>query len=269
VDELYFLRLKYQHEGNAVYSKMIKILLNSLYGKFAQYVPQIIMDPCEDADSYQRLETYDLVTGRSVIEYKLLGMWVQEGGREIGKNSLVAVSAHITEYARLLLWSLIERIGVDRVLYCDTDSVKIRKADLSRVNWPIHETDLGALKVEDRTNRLNLIGPKAYETDTERVIKGIPKKAVEVEPGLFEFPSFGRATYHMTHEIKDCVVVTKRHRRLQRKYDKGIVKADGSVAPFHFGQWPPLSWPPLEPELDASSFPHWPAETPGFSRLNF
>ncbi len=254
VDELYFLRLKYQNEGNAVYSKMIKILLNSLYGKFAQYVPQMIMEPCEDADSYQRMETYDLVTGRSVIEYKLMGMWIQEGGREIGKNSLVAVSAHITEYARLLLWSVIERIGLDRALYCDTDSVKIRKADLSRVNWPIHETDLGSLKVEDETNTLNLIGPKAYITDTERVIKGIPKQAVEVEPGLFEFPSFGRSTYHMTHEIKDRVVVTKRHRRLQRTYDKGIVKPGGSVAPFHFSQWPMLSLPPLEPESSAASF---------------
>ena len=151
-----------------------------------------------------------------------------------GENSFPGLAAHITENARFVLWDLIKSLGKNKVLYCDTDSIKIRQSDLQYVNWLLHENKLGALKVEETSNDLYIGGCKNYRTENIRKIKGIPHKAIEIEPGTFEFTTFGRQNIHMRKGQDKGVITTRTTRELKAVYNKGIVEPDGTVKPFRF-----------------------------------
>jgi hypothetical protein len=162
---------------------------------------------------------------------------VIEEGREIGKNSFVAISAHITEYARLLLWEIMTPLWPGQVFYCDTDSLKIQSSDLDRITWLKDPQKLGALKVESVSERLEIRGAKSYVTEKERVIKGVPKSAVEIRPHTYEFLSFPGQISHMRKRIDRYFEAVKMTRYCPPQYDKGIVHPTGWVEPFHLSTW--------------------------------
>ncbi|GAG99251.1 unnamed protein product, partial [marine sediment metagenome] len=72
VEFFYTLRKHYQIEKNPIFALMSKDLLNTLYGKFAQYKPIIEEKEELDGPDYERIETIDLVRGVKLVEYKLL-----------------------------------------------------------------------------------------------------------------------------------------------------------------------------------------------------
>lgn len=239
VDYLYGLRKKYQAEGNAVYVQLLKIFLNSLYGKFAQYIP--ITDEIDDVGGggYWREEIYLPDENREELRYKMFNKIVTESGREIGKNSFVAISSEITEYARLALWKIMEPLWPDKILYCDTDAVKLREADLNLLQWPQDKDKLGSLKVTSRFKELEIRGAKSYITEHERVIKGIPKRAVEIAPYTYEFMSFPRQSTHMRERVDRWHMVNKMVRHAEPKYDKGYIEPDGHIRPWVFQPYLP------------------------------
>jgi len=237
VDYFYALKQRYEAEGNRPYQKIIKIFLNSLYGKFAQYVPIQTSEEDFSEDGYYREEILNAETGQVEMVYKMFNTVVRETGREIGKKSFVAVSAHITEYARLILWEIIKPLRAAQVLYCDTDSIMLRAKDLPAVEWPVDDHNLGALKIQKRFNRLEIRGAKSYITENERVIKGVPKSAEEIDPYTFEFLSFAKQATHMKKRIDRWVEGEKKIRVCKPFYDKGEVGPDGSIMPFFLTQW--------------------------------
>ncbi|GAH92999.1 unnamed protein product, partial [marine sediment metagenome] len=79
---------------------------------------------------------------------RLMGRhWLEKGMKE-ANNNMVAISAHITAGARMLLWNLIKRLPLGNVLYCDTDSIIFRKRDISAFADVISDTQLGMLAIE-------------------------------------------------------------------------------------------------------------------------
>jgi hypothetical protein len=234
VDYFYELRKRYKFEGNTIFEYLTKKLLNSLYGKFAQGQPKTKKILDLTCHGYWREEGVDLVNGDRVIRYKLFNVIVEECGRESGKNTLVAIPAHITEWARYILYSIIEKVGRDRVLYCDTDSIKIRKKDLSLVKYPIDPQRLGALKVENESQNLLLLGAKSYVTESERHIKGVPSSAKQVGESLYEYFSFPKLDTHMKKRILRYHIVEKVLKEAAQFYDKGVIENDGSISPIRF-----------------------------------
>lgn len=250
VDFFYNLRMKSKKAKNPAYVKMLKFFLNSLYGKWAQWQPETVETEDITFEGYYRMETLDLLTGRTEMEYKLLNKVVRQIGRDPGRNSFIAISAHITEYGRLLLWRIIEEIGPENVLYCDTDSIKIKERDLKKVRYGQHPTRLGALKVDERFEYFDIRGAKNYVTDKGRHIKGIPLKAKEVEPFRYSYPSFLSQTAHLEMKVDMGVVVKYVERFSPRKYLKGEVAPDGTISPFRLSEPETPYEPP--PPLSAS-----------------
>uniref|UniRef100_A0A6H1ZMY1 DNA-directed DNA polymerase n=1 Tax=viral metagenome TaxID=1070528 RepID=A0A6H1ZMY1_9ZZZZ len=251
VDYMFHLRQHYKQEGNKVYDHILKFLLNSLYGKFGQYVPELSSMEDPGGDEYYRREIWQDEGRGTLVEYKLFNKQVQETGRVIGQSSFVAIASHITEWARLLLWHIIEPLWPDHVLYCDTDSIKIRAKDLPMVKWKMDEYDLGALKVEKRMETLEIVGPKSYRENGARTFKGIPKKAVEIKPNTFQFLSFPRQTTHMREEISRYFKAKTVTRTVTGKYEKGIVLPDGRVKPFSLEDWQLPSSSPQPAAVDS------------------
>ena len=241
VDFFYKLRLKYQHENNAIMEELVKLFLNSLYGKFAQKCPVQEITKDYTFDGFHREEIYNFRTGEKWVEYKMFNTKVIEKGFEESDNSFVAVASHITEAARLKLWRLIEVIGPDKVLYCDTDSIKLLKQDISVVSDYLDEEKLGYLKIEDESKTLNIIGLKSYITDSKRVLKGVPLRAIEVSPGVYKYQAFLKQKTHMKHGIDDGILMKTMYKTVETYYDKGYVLNDGRVIPFQFSEQQTLS----------------------------
>lgn len=236
VDFFYDLRNHFKAQGNCIYEQFCKYLLNSLYGKFAQWRPIVETELNTEAEGYWRRPAIDLVSGRRWIEYKLFNTIVREVGKEIGRNSFIAISAHITEWARYLLHELIATTGYERVLYCDTDSIKIRKSDLPYVKYRMHKKELGALKVESETGHLTIYGPKSYEDENTHTFKGIPKSAKCIAPGQYSYAAFPKMKTHMTRGITRFYIVRNTEKQLRVLYDKGDVHPDGHVTPLLFAE---------------------------------
>lgn len=232
VDYFYTLRQHYKHVGDPTHTELCKNFLNYLYGKFGQYRP--ITEKKKDLtyDGYYRLETLDLVTGQREIEYKLFNTKIITHGKVPASTSLIAVAAHITSYARHYLFGIMERIGLDRVLYCDTDSIKIHARNVPIVHDLVDPDKLGYLKIEDEFDSLIMYGPKSYRTEKVRRIKGVPVRAKEIEPGLFSYLQFIKQPTHMRKQVMRYAIVKPTLKRIISHYDKGDVLPSGSVRPF-------------------------------------
>lgn len=123
VDEFYALRLEYKaaKDGREI---LVKLLLNSLYGKFAQrnYTERIddpaLVNAMLEQDDWH--DTYDLHHYGSLVSH--LCYFLEKEASELSRNTWFGFAAFITGYAQVSLQKVISAAG-SGALYCDTDSV--------------------------------------------------------------------------------------------------------------------------------------------------
>lgn len=248
VDFFYGLKQQYEKEDNGIMRTLSKYLLNTLYGKFAQRLTYESKESSDSPDDYFRIDTWDLVTGEKEITYKMFNTLVTIQGQGEGKNTLVAISSHITEYARFYLWEIIEQVGLENTLYCDTDSIKIKERHISKLDSLIDPERLGALKLEKVFKEFQIWGPKSYRADGITTLKGVPKRSEIIGPMLFRYPCFTKQTTHMREGVKRDFMVRYVDKQITSNYDKGVVHPDGSITPFVLSI-------PLKPALPLSPVP--------------
>lgn len=114
VNRLYSLRREYQKQGNPA-ENIVKIMLNSLYGKFAQHKKPFFGKIEEIREGFD----FNPITPDGVY-----GFWSKEG--ETGSPSPHAIhcfASYVTSYARVELLKGIFSIGIDNIVYVDTDSM--------------------------------------------------------------------------------------------------------------------------------------------------
>ena len=148
VKELYRERKYYQSAGSSV-EKIIKLLMNGLYGKFGQKfinrdrwipMPETIEEFNELIKKYPDVE--------EINEY----LRIKQKFTEPKPFCVPIWALYTTAYARLKLFSLLNKSSP---AYCDTDSI-ITKHSLDT------SLRLGDLKLEDRIKYGILIKPKFY-----------------------------------------------------------------------------------------------------------
>lgn len=236
VDTMYGLRMRYKSEGDIVMSTLAKYILNSLYGKFGQKI-QLEERRKDDAPiRFNRLDVYDAVSGESFTEYHLFNTVLVRGQTVEGKNSVVSIPAHITEYGRMMLWDLIRTAGRSRVFYCDTDGIKVSDDALDVLKDRMHPSKLGYLKVEDSFTHFEIYGNKHYVCDDVRKIKGVPKSARKIDDFQYAYNEFTGLNTHLRNQITRYFIVRHITKDVPPMYDKGTVNPDGSVSPFVFVQ---------------------------------
>jgi hypothetical protein len=234
VDKLFSVRKKYKNENNKVMEKLSKFMANSLYGKWGQKYQVEEKQAKDGVHDYYKEEILDFTTGSWITKTHLMNRIITKTDEVEGRLAFVAICAHITEAARMLLWSMIEKVGTDKVLYCDTDCIKIRKKHMYLIENEIDSNILGKLKLEDESKELTICGNKFYVTEKETKLKGIPRDAIEIAKDHYRFRVWPKMTYHLRNGI-----ITGYHRNVvERKvkiaYDKGIVLNSGRIIPFTF-----------------------------------
>lgn len=169
---------------------VFKLLLNSLYGKFAESEEKqtVLVNPHSD-------ETDKLDPDFQIMP----GVWVAP---EMAKVSHVHVpiSSHITAIARRSLYSYLERAG--DIYYCDTDSI-VTTADLPTGD------ELGALKLED-TGEGIFIQPKVYRFGKKVRAKGFSLGKVDPKARFEALVSGGE-------------IIVQQHMSIKQMFRKGVM----------------------------------------------
>jgi len=232
VDYWYPFKAKYRACGNELYTKIVKLFLNSLYGKFGQKQP-IFEEYFEPEAGPPRSEhCIDIETGERWVEIHSFGKVKRQIGEKNGNKSFVAIAAHVTEYSRFALWDLCSTAGRQRVYYMDTDSICILTRDLYRFDGSISDQRLGALSVDKVCETLVLHGAKHYEYDGNRVCKGVPKTATKTGEFTYEYDQFMGSKSHQRLAETSSFLVQKVQKDVTPVYDKGEVHKDGRVTPW-------------------------------------
>jgi len=235
VTEFYDLKRQYKAECNPTYYMMVKLFLNSLYGKFGQRAGG--MEQIEDIDPAYcvSLRWINHDTGEVTTLYRFGSTyWIQTRGGE-AYNSFPAIAAHVTAYARMLLWRLMKKAGDAHYFYCDTDSLIVDRVGYDRLADELHDDRLGALKVEHVADSVTIRAPKCYSFGPMTKRKGVPKKATQTGANRWEydqFPSF-RSQARWAKGVP--FHTTRTHRTLTYDIADGTVGPDGWVTPLAMG----------------------------------
>jgi hypothetical protein len=166
VNDLYEMRKVMKAENNPM-EIVVKLLMNSLYGKFGQkfidkdnYIPmkQVTVEMLESFKHYERIGNF---------------MRVVKDNENPSSFTIPIWALYITSYARLKLY---DYISIAEPLYCDTDSIMtFESLEDSR--------ELGKMKLEMRIKEGIIVKPKFYalisDDNKEYVkIKGVSSKMV-------------------------------------------------------------------------------------------
>lgn len=134
--------------------QLIKILINSLYGKFASQTHHYNKVPYIDKIGIVRFDKDDNENTSAPI--------------------YTAISVFVTAYARAQLFRVIDN-NIDIFIYCDTDSVHLCGVGQGLY---VHDKDLGAWKIETADNpvkRCKYLGAKCYIQELDHADKEHPR----------------------------------------------------------------------------------------------
>lgn len=232
VNYFYTKRLEAKAEGHKVNDMMYKNFLNTLYGKTGQLSENWEIVAEAPPEEVWVKEILDMDTKKREVLKCFGGHIFRQGEKNEGYNAFCAIAAHVTAYARILLWKYMEKAGWDNVYYCDTDSIFTNEAGLHKLE--ISSSELGMLKLEKTCQKLEVYAPKDYAFGDKIKMKGIKKGSIKEEgkentwkvkqwPKLFTFLKMGNLSIYRNVE---------RYKKLRREYFKGWVAEGGQVIPL-------------------------------------
>jgi len=171
VNDIYAQRLKYQSEGSTL-ELVSKLLLNSLYGKFAQKEKtKTTIKNIDFMNEDERLEFFFSDPNPNEVTIKNNHIITNVKEQFDGAFSFPIFSSYVTSYARLLMYEYLDELG--DVIYMDTDSV-VTKKKLAHTS-----KELGEMKLEFEPIRGVFVKPKFYLLDNKVKLKGVNRPSVE------------------------------------------------------------------------------------------
>lgn len=201
IEELYLMKDEVKRRINkgekgldALYSS-IKVLLNSLYGKFGSKVRKTLDNLFLNDDG---IFSWDIGCKKEL----------RENGNEIdlleydSEEYYVPFASFVTANARVEIQTMvIEAIGVKNFLYTDTDSIycSLTKKQLiealKKINYELDGYELGKWDLEHEFDKFKSLGAKKYmihDTNSNKLCvacAGVPKKAQSIlaKQGFNEF----------------------------------------------------------------------------------
>lgn len=233
VDYFYSERIKAKRNKNRPLEICIKNISNSLYGKFAEQHDDKVINEYHKGNDFIVEEVFDAVNRRIYERIIMFHRRIEYGDKKLSSHTSCTISAHITEDARLILWNLIKKCGLNNVYYCDTDSLIISRETYEK--HLIHNIGekLGQLKVEKVSRELNITTLKNYRLGDKVVSKGIHKDSILNPDGSFHVLQFLTFNSYLRKGIKNAAVIRHVNKHISGAYNKGIVHPDKTITPLH------------------------------------
>ena len=156
VKNWYDYRLKLRAEGDPR-QILVKLLCNAgSYGKWVeQHSDQVICLENDFVHNYDNSWDFDLVSGSCG--------YASRKTVKRAKNSAHCIGAYITDYARMSLNEMGRHIGVQYLLYTDTDSWKYIQAGSLELPGELMGSELGQWAIEQVMDFSHFVAPKQYK----------------------------------------------------------------------------------------------------------
>jgi hypothetical protein len=260
VDELYKKRISAKQSGNRALEYTIKLMLNSLYGKFGQTperkkyltTEQVVelfdrVRRIEDAEKrdekLRKLKEQIYYFGHNLYLYKMETFFAEYMN--------VFLSAMITSLARLELFNLLYKYR-EHIYYCDTDSLFV---DCEIDSSLVDKYELGKLKLEKEFDEVLFLLPKLYVyrkgNDEGSIAKGFKRK-IKFEEALnfyhygipfwdeyLEPSSFLEAFRNLSYlyqRFSKTRAIKKVMRVIRARYDKRKVVGTNDTYPYGYSE---------------------------------
>jgi len=232
VEYFYNKRLQYRKEKNPAFAYICKLILNSLYGKFGQRNSIMVSEEPTHDDRNFRERIWHVQEQREYMHTVFYGLdQLTLSQQEEGRNSMPAIAAHVTDYARTYLWYIMEKAGRVNCFYCDTDSVIVNRAGYKKLQDDLDADVLGMMKVEKVVDTMEIRGAKNYTFGGEEKIKGVKKSAKRTGEKTYEYTRFPTPLSELRNRLPEDYRVETVSKTLSGEYDKGIVLKSGKVIP--------------------------------------
>ena len=233
VDEIYAYRQEAKENGDEVLSMLYKMLMNSLYGKFAQrkYETEYVRDCPLDMVQRQPLATFE--KGRIGHRNWFCGQVTDSWKEGFGREAMPEIAACVTSKARMMMLEHFQRAGFENVAYTDTDSLIVTPEGYRRLGSPTKSSELGALCLEAGPAPYNIHGNKDYSFGDYRKLKGVRSNAIEVSPNNYTHETWRRLGGSMISGDLCSVIIEHGYKFLTGEYSKGHAPAiSGRVRPL-------------------------------------
>jgi hypothetical protein len=143
--------------------------------------------------------TTDITTGKTVRMMHVGSKTFAERDRTEGRDSLPQITSWIMAECRARLWRAMAAAGLSEIAHVDTDSLIVSRRGLAALRAALG-ADFGTWwSVKGSYRRMIVYGPRNYRGDGLRKAAGIPRKAVERLPNLFE----GERWHGMAADLTD------------------------------------------------------------------
>jgi hypothetical protein len=181
VDYMWELRRVHVLSGDTIYAKLVKLMLNGLYGKFAQRGSKWVgLKDNQDVTPWREWIEVDGRTG-TARRYRSFGYEKQEyaGDTEL-PTTFVAISSFIAAAARCRMNHLRSIAGTKNVYYQGVDGLIVTEAghhNLDKAN-EIREGQIGLLRHQLTVDEGEILGYCDYKLGSKVVKSGLAGNAV-------------------------------------------------------------------------------------------
>lgn len=232
MNDLYLQRVIARRENRRVDAFLYRKLINSFYGKWGQSGGKWESEENIDDLSAKHWIEYDTVTNTIIKHRQLGGLKQIQDTEDESRDSFPAIAGHITAFARMELFRLIQIAGVDHVYYCDTDSLLVDDAGLANLSYLIDPDVMGKLSSKGEYSHIELYGAKDYRFGDVAKTKGVRRDAIWIDDHNVSQQRWSGLRGIISSGIVDRPLTKTIKKHLTRLYDKGEILADGTVQPL-------------------------------------
>lgn len=223
--------------GDKAWESFVKMILNSLGGKFGQR--RGLWERGKDVISPQPWGTWVVYDHAKHVSETMRSIgWLPQRQTERGETgvSLPSVSAYICSAAREIMRSYRSLAGARQVFYQDTDSLHCTQIGFKRLveEGFVEPFELGMLRHVYQAARALYCGPKHYRLDGTWTIGGIRASAKMTVDGAWIQPEWQRLPDVIHKRPDGGIRVTERTRYLRSSHPAGVLQPDGWVYPKAF-----------------------------------
>jgi len=227
-------RKQYKAENNPLGDILCKLLMNSLYGKFAQNGKDweiIAPNPC--SCRWGQESAINGITGE-VTHYRSLGDVAQiRVACEEPDNSFPGIAAWVTAYGREKMLDLRYIAGQTHCYYQAVDALYVDDIGLTRLREAekIGQKELGKLELIESFNSAEFRGMNNYTVGSKIVRGSVKPNATKISEHVFEEPKFERLTGILNRLPDSTVIIESRVKHMADTYTRGTIQPSGLVTP--------------------------------------
>ncbi len=233
--KIYDLRVKYKTEKNDTFQYALKLLMNSIYGKFGQKTGDFKIVGKTDKIDYGTLDEFNADDESMVVHRVLEGVIYDATDNVITAHTSPIIVSEITANARLKLYKAMKMAGENNVFYCDTDSIFTNDIGLERLELIIDDNKIGYLKLEESSHAVEIIALKSYTFGNTSKLKGVPDSAEQI--------GYKKYIYNRFNTLHNSLFANKKIdedsywqvKELLGVYSKGLIMKDGTITPWKLG----------------------------------